>query len=54
MILRQVYELTKNFLEKKEELEKQKRFDEIKVLEWEVKMKIDLIINWFNYSIIQQ
>jgi hypothetical protein len=55
MILREIHELTAEYLQKRKELEnKWVSVMEIKVLESEVKFKIEVLLNWLNYSIFQQ
>ena len=55
MILREIHELTCEYLERRKELERLWASElELQVLESEIKFKIDNLINNLNYSIFQQ
>ena len=55
MILKEIHELTREYLERKKQLEKLWASElELQVLESEIKFKIDVILNWVNYKLIQQ
>ena len=55
MILREIHELTREYLERRNELERLWASElELQVLESEIKFKIDVILNWVNYKLIQQ
>lgn len=55
MILKEIHELTREYLERKKQLERLWASElELQVLESEIKFKIDVILNWVNYKLIQQ
>lgn len=55
MILREIHELTCEYLERKKELERLWASElELQVLESEIKFKIDVILNDINYQLMQQ
>ena len=55
MILREIHELTSEYLERKKELERLWASElELQVLESEIKFKIDVILNDINYKLMQQ
>lgn len=55
MILREIHELTREYLERRNELERLWASKlELQVLESEIKFKIDVILNGINYKLMQQ
>ena len=55
MILKEIHELTREYLERKKQLERLWASElELQVLESEIKFKIDVILNWVNYKLMQQ
>ena len=55
MILREIHELTSEYLERRKELERLWDSElELQVLESEIKFKIDVILNDINYKLMQQ
>ena len=55
MILREIHELTSEYLARRKELERLNASkEELAVLESEVKFKIDVLLNGVNYRLMQQ
>ena len=55
MILKEIHELTREYLERKKQLESLWASKlELQVLESEIKFKIDVILNWVDYKLMQQ
>ena len=55
MILREIHELTREYLERKKQLERLWASElELQVLESEIKFKIDVILNGINYESMKQ
>lgn len=55
MILKEINELTNQYLKRKKELERLwASQEELNVFESEVKFKIDVLLNWVPYNLMQQ
>ena len=55
MILKEIHELTREYLERKKQLERLWASElELQVLESEIKFKIDVILNGINYESMKQ
>lgn len=54
MILKEINDLTNTYLETRKEKERLwASKEELNVLESEVKFKIDVLLNWLDYSLIR-
>lgn len=55
MILKEINELTTEYLERKHELERLRASqEELNVLESEIKFKVSVLLHWLDYSLIRQ